>query len=183
MPERDLPVWIPWLLSALTGGLAGALVTQAISWMKAKSEASKSQLALLKALKQELHHALWLVEYNHGRIRSMNFLHKGLASIISSNVERVLFDATAHLPLSPQLMELMHDYLEQVVYHNSLVEEYVSLVPHTQGGTKAEKRMTSCLNEVGAICTPNDKYRENDPEPSLRARIKSLIQNLELVKI
>ena len=111
----------------------------------------------------------------------MDFLHKGLTSIISSNVERVLFSSGAQLPLGPPLIELLHDYLRQVVYHNSLVAEYVSLVPHSQGGTKVEKRMTSCLNEVAAICTPNDTYRENDPEPSLRARIK--IQRLELVKV
>ena len=179
MPE-SFPIWFPWLLSALTGGLSAAILNFVINWRKTKSDKKQAKIAQINALKQELLHALWLVEYNYGRIQSKELQHKALSPIHTANVERVLFEAAISLPLKPETHSRLHDYLQQTVYLNSLITEYAAFVP---SNPLMANRLNALLGEVKAICTPNDTYRNDDPEPSLRVRVKNLLDSLAEIKL
>ena len=172
-----------WLPSALTGGLAGSLFTLLIGWLKAKAEAKKIRFQQIMALKEELRHVKWLVEYNHGRIRSPDLPHKGLTSLDASNVEQILFSSATRITLPSDIVEHLHDYLQQVVYHNSLVEEYKALLlepPQASRSVYVDRKAT-CMGEIKAICTQEATYRNRD-ELSLRARIERLLNELDKVK-
>jgi|GEM_PF-3085230 len=183
MPEWSFPPWFPWLLSALTGGLAGAALTWFVNWRKARNDAKQAKIAQVNALKQELRHALWLIGYNYSRITNEGLPHKGLAAIDSSNVEWVLFGAAMSLQLKADVNSHLQDYFQQIVYHNSLVKEQETLLLSSISNRNIYNQRQSCLGEIRAICTPNEKYRENDPEPSLRARVNRLLQDLDELKI
>jgi hypothetical protein len=180
MADFAIPSWLP---SALTGGLAGSLFTLLVGWLKAKGEAKKIRTQQIKALKEELRHTKWLVEYNHGRIRSSDLPHKGLTDLGASNVEQILFSSAIRLSLPSNIVEHLHDYLQQVVYHNNLVEEYKVLLLEPSQASKSVwvDRKSTCMGEIEAICTPEATYRNKD-EPSLRARIDRLLNELDKVK-
>jgi hypothetical protein len=179
--ENLIPSWLP---SALSGGLAGSLFTLLVGWLKAKAEAKKIKSQQIRALKEELRHAKWLVEYNHGRIRSLELPNKGLTDLGASNVEQILFSSATTVSLPSNIVEYLHDYLGQVVYHNTLVEEYKVLLLEPLQTSKSVwiDRKDKCLGELEAICTPEATYRGKD-EPSLRVRIDRLLNELEKVKI
>lgn len=180
MSDSLIPSWLP---SALTGGLAGSLITLLVGWLKAQAEAKTIRGQQIKALKAELRHAKWLVEYNHGRIRSPELLQKGLTDLGASNVEQALFSSTTKVSLPTNVVEHLHDYLQQVVYHNNLVEEYKALLlePPQAGKSTWVDRKSTCMGEIEAICTPGATYSGKD-EPSLRARIDRLLNELEKVE-
>jgi len=180
MPDPLIPSWLP---SALSGGLAGSLFTLLVGWLKAKTEAKKIRAQQIKALKEELRHAKWLAEYNHGRIRSPDLPHKGLTGLGASNVQQILFSSATRISLPSSIVEHLHDYLQQVVYHNNLVEEYKVLLLEPPQASKSVwvDRKTTCMGEIEAICTPEATYRNKD-EPSLRARIDRLLNELDKVK-
>jgi hypothetical protein len=179
MPET-FPIWFPWLVGALTGGLSAAIFNFIINWKKAENDKKQVKATQINALKQELLHALWLIEYNHGRIRSKDLPHKALATIGTANIERVLFGVTTSLALKPEAESRMRDYLQQTVYLNCLIAEYSAIMPSNPLTTN---RFHAVLNEIMAICTSNDTYRDNDPEPSLRIRATKLLDDLAQIKI
>ena len=171
MPE-SLPTW---LISVLTGGLAAAILTLFINWRKAKNDKKQAKLAYVNALKQELLHSLWLIDYNYNRITSKELLCKALTFIKTANVERILFGTEISLPLE---YDELRGYLGQMAYHNSAVAEYTALTPN---GQTANYRI-SLLHEIAAICTPNDTYKDR-LEPSPRARINKLLNDLSKIKL
>lgn len=179
MPE-SFPIWFPWLLGALTGGLSAAIFNLFMNSRKAKNDEKQKKTTQINALKQELLHALWLIEYNHGRIRSAELPNKALTPIGTANVERHLFETTSSLSLKPETQSKLHDYLQQTVYLNSLIAEYMAAV---LTNPLTPNRFGVWLGEIEAICTPNDTYRDNDPEPSLRVRAKKLLDDLSEVKL
>lgn len=183
MPESSYPVWFSLVVGALSGGLAGALFTWLMGWRKANNDKKEAKIAQINALKQELRHALWLIEYNYGRITDERLPHKGLTAIDDSNVERVLFGTVISLPLKHDVKSRLQDYFQQVVYHNSLVKEQETLILFPVDDRNISIQRQCCWGEIKAICTPNERYREDDPEPSLRARGKRLLQDLDELKI
>jgi len=172
-----------WLSSAFSGGLAGSLLTLLVGWIKSGIESKRIRIQQKKALTEELRHAQWIVEYNYGRIGSPGLPHKGLTSISATNVEQILFSSTTKLSLPTIIIEYLHDYLQQVVYHNSLVVEYSALMLEPPQPSKSVwvDPKNSCLGEIQAICTPEATYKNRD-EPSLRARIERLLSELSKIK-
>ena len=183
MPESSCPVWFSTVVSALSGGLVGALFTWFMGWRKVNNDKKEAKIAQVDALKQELRHALWLIGYNYDRITDVRLSHKGLAAIDTSNVERVLFGTVISLPLGDDVKSRLQDYFQQAVYHNSLIKEQETLICFPVDDRNISDVRQRCLNEIGAICTPNETYREDDSEPSLRARGKRLLQDLDELKI
>ena len=179
MPEFSIPTW---LLPAFTGGLAGSMLTLLCGWIKAKKEAKKVKAAQLGALKQELRHAQWLIKYNYDRIHSPELPNKGLTSIGGSNVEQILFSSASRLPLTQDILDHLHNYLQQVAYHNSLIAEYTALLPFPapQGSTAIDRKTTD-MYEIAAICTQELTYKYS-PGPSLLACAKLLLIELEKIK-
>jgi phosphate/sulfate permease len=177
MPE-SFSIWFPWLLSALTGGLAAAILNLVANWLRAKKDKKQAKVAQINALKQEFLHALWLIEYNHQRIESKEIRHKALTSIDTSNGERVLFGIAILLPLKPEIQLKLRDYFQQTVYLNRLVAEYVAIMPSNPLTTN---RLNAVLGEIKAICTPNPTYKDR-PELSLRAHVEQLLNELEEIK-
>ncbi|MCJ7584907.1 MAG: hypothetical protein MUO30_09095, partial [Anaerolineales bacterium] len=161
-------------------GLAAAILNLIANWLKAKKGKKQAKAAQINALKQELLHALWLIEYNHNRIQSKELPYKALTTIGTTNVEQVLFGTTLLLSLEPEIQSRVHDYLQQTVYLNSLVAEYVAIMPTNPLMTS---RWSALLGEIKAICTSNDTYRENDPEPSLRVRVRKLLDDLSELRL
>ena len=178
MSELLIPSWLP---AALTGGLAGSGLTLTINWIRTGLENRSARASRLRALIQELRHTKWLIEYNYDRIRNTNLLHKGLANIGTSIAEQVLF-GTISLRLKNEITDHLHDYLQQVVYHNNLFAEYMALLPAPvpQRSTVIDRKIT-CMNEMAAICTPNPTYKDRS-EPSLLARVERLLNELEKIK-
>lgn len=175
MPNVAELIWLP---AALTGGLAGSALTLLVKWLQDSRKARADRAAGLRALRQELQHAAWLIDYNYGRAKDTRLAQKGLISIGATNVEKILFDATP-LTLSADLVKGLREYLQQVVYHNGLVAEYVTLLPlPSPGGPMATDRKALCLREIEAICTPEATYQLNPHEPSLRARVHGLLDDL-----
>lgn len=179
MPEY-FPVWLPWLLSALTGGLAAALFNSFINWRKAENDKKREKINQINALKQELIHALWLIKHNYDRIVSKELPNKALAPIGTANVERHLFETTSSLSLKQETQSNLHDYLQQTVYLNRLIAEYMAVI---LTNPLTPERFGAWLGEIKAICTPNDTYRDNDSEPSLRVRAEKLLDDLSEVKL
>jgi hypothetical protein len=179
MPE-SFPVWFPWLLGALTGGLSAAIFNSVMNWQKAENDKKREKTTQINALKQELLHALWLIGYNHDRIDSKELPNKALTPIGTANVERHLFETTSSLSIKPEIQSKLHDYLQQTVYLNSLIAEYIAAV---STNPLTPNRFGVWLGEIKAICTLNDTYRDNDPEPSLRVRVKKLLDDLSEVKL
>jgi hypothetical protein len=167
-------IW-PILVSAFTGGLAGS----ALSWLRDDLRLRANKGARLNALRRELRHALWLVEYNRQRAKDTRLVSRGLASLPTGNSEEILFDPIGALPLSEKNLAGLHDLLQQTVYHNSLVAEYSLLItlPPPSGST-ARDRAAECLTEIAAVCTSDDTYRKTDSEPSLHMRIRALLRDL-----
>jgi hypothetical protein len=170
--------------TALTGGLAGAALTLLVNWVREKRTRKSARRAQLRALTNEVHYARWLIEYNHQRIGDNRLPHKGLATIPTSNAEKVLFSSDVLLPLSGQIMDRLRDYIQQVAYHNNLIRDYSILMtlPPPFGSTQSD-RAGHCLVELGRICTSDATYRAGDAEPSLLARAERLLKDLETVRI
>ena len=183
MSQSSFPVWFPWVLAALTGGLVGTALNLFMNWLRAKSDEKRVRRTQIDALKQELRHALWLIGYNYGRITEKRLSHKGVATIDSSNMQRILFGASVSLPLQADVKDRLLDCYQQIVYHNSLVKEQETLLPSSINDEKTNRQRAQCLGELETICTPNDKYREYDSEPSIRARVRRLLQDLDEIKI
>jgi len=182
MPE-SFPVWFPWLLSALTGGLSAAIYNSFANWRRSKKDAEKAQIAQIEALRQELLHALSIIEYNHDRVLSEGMPHKGLTGVVTINVERVLFGAMPSLRFQPNVLDQLRNYLREVVYLNSLITEQASLVPSSVSNVAVETRLRDYMAEIKAICTRADTFRENDPEPSLRIKAKRIVEQLDKIKL
>jgi hypothetical protein len=180
MSDFSIPSWLP---AALTGGLAGSALTLTINWMRTEFEKRSARASLLRALKQELRHTQWLIKYNHGRINDGNLIHKGLASISTSVMEQILFGSST-LHLTKEIFDHLHDCLEQIVYHNNLFSEYMALIPNLPIDNRGaiSHRTTNCMNEIAAICTQDDTYRNDPTQLSLQARVKRLLEELESVK-
>jgi len=152
--------------------------------LKGRCNAHTAKASQIVVLRQELRHTKWLIDYNYNRVLAQALVHKGLASIGTLNVERILFNPGVSLPLTPQTWDHLHEYFEQVVYHNSLVAEYKSLVPSPPptGDTTIDRR-TTCANEIAAICKPQCAESTTGAERSLRTRIERLLEDLDHVKI
>jgi hypothetical protein len=126
---------------------------------------------------------LWLVDYNYQRIQSKGIQPKGLASISASNIELILFSITSKLKLTPEIFAHLQDYLGQIVYHNNLIADSIVLLQsptQPNSGVWVDPR-NLCLNEIAGICTPDPTYKDR-PEPSLRARMERLLQEIEKIK-
>ena len=179
MPE-SFPVWFPWVLGALTGGLSAAIFNSFMNWRKAENDKKREKANQINALKQELIHALWLIKHNYDRIVSKELPNKALAPIGTANVERHLFETTSSLSLKPETQSKLQDYLQQTVYLNRLIIEYMAVI---STNPLTPERFGVWLGEIKAICTPSDTYRDNDSEPSLRVRVKKLLDDLSDIKL
>jgi len=180
MPEISIPSWLP---TALTGGLAGSALTLIINWIRTGCEKRSARASLLRALKQELRHTQWLIKYNHDRIDDEKLNHKGLASISTSVIEQALFGSLT-LRLTSEIIDHLHDCLQQIVYHNNLFSEYMALIPNLPPDNRGTtvNRSIHCMREIAAICVQGDTYKNDPTQLSLQARVKRLLKELEGVK-
>jgi hypothetical protein len=158
-----------------------AIFNQWINSRRNKKEAIDKKKSLLNGLIREISHAQWTTNYNYKRIERDNFNNNALALIKIKNIEEVLLVNPQTLPLNESILNELQDYLQEITYLNSQIEEYRMIIASAQTNER-RNQIKYTLGEIQATCTPED-ITTGSKTKSIAKITKDLLANLSKIEI